>query len=123
MAWQFAATIVVAVVLAVFGTVLLVSVLAERRRAKERRRRQEDDPLTTLQLQLRLGQMAREIQALAGGDTRFAAAHHTRAAQAAYDELLREACRRAGVGDGAPIVTESDRLLRELELSSRGWSW
>ncbi|QAY71726.1 hypothetical protein ET471_03940 [Xylanimonas protaetiae] len=78
-------------------------------------------------LQLRLGQMAAEIQQLAGSHG-FAAAHHTRAAQAAYDALLAEACRRAGLDVVTPlrateVSRESERLREELELTSRGWSW
>ena len=123
MAWQLAAMWFVVAFFAVGGIVAAVVTVVERRRAAERHRQRQEDPLTTLQLQLRLGQIAREIRALAGDDSGFAGAHHSRAAQAAYDELLREACRRAGVEDDSPITTETDRLLRELELSSRGWSW
>lgn len=123
LAWQLAAMWFFVAAFALAGVVAVVAAVVQRRRAERRHREREEDPLTTLQLQLRLGQIAREIRALAGDDTRFAGAHHSRAAQAAYDELLREACRRAGIGDDKPIVTESDRLLLELELSSRGWSW
>ena len=123
LAWRYTATWIVLAVLLVFGVGLAVGAVVQHRRAERRHRERQDDPLTTLQLQLRLGQIAREIRALAGDDARFATAHHTRAAQAAYDELLREACRRAGVEDDSPITSETDRLLRELELSSRGWSW
>ncbi|QAY64869.1 hypothetical protein ET495_11525 [Xylanimonas allomyrinae] len=97
------------------------------RRRAERRRKAAGDPIDTLTLQLRLGEIAREIQALAGSRG-FAVAHHTRAAQAAYDALLAEACRRAGLPVEAPhLVTdrtpEAERLREELELASRGWSW
>lgn len=121
--WQRAAMEIVTAILVVLGIVGVVSVVVLRKRAARAHRRRDEDPLTTLQLQLRLGQIAHEIRALEGGDPRFAGAFHTRAAQAAYDALLREACRRAGIDDESPITSEDDRLLRELELSSRGWSW
>ncbi len=124
--WQFVAMLVFVATAVVMGIVAAVMTLVHRRRAAQRHREQSG-PLATLELQLRLGQIAREIRLLSDGDAgpdglRYANAHHTRAAQLAYDSLLREACRRAGLPDD-PIATDQDRLLRELELSSRGWSW
>jgi hypothetical protein len=41
---------------------------------------------------------------------------------AAYDRLLDEACRLAGVP--APDGTgDARRLLAEVELRARGWNW
>ncbi|MCL1871284.1 MAG: hypothetical protein FWF90_12830 [Promicromonosporaceae bacterium] len=110
------------------GTVFLFAALHRRKQRRARARKDaEREPLDTLVLQVRLGQMAAELQALA--DSRgFAVAHHTRAAQAAYDALLAEACRRAGLPVETPRraterATEEERLREELELASRGWSW
>jgi predicted nucleic acid-binding protein len=110
------------------ATVLTCAALRAHARRRERvRRAREGDPLDTLVLQLRLGQMADELRRLASSPG-FAAAHHTRAAQAAYDALLAEACRRAGLPVEGParateVNRESERLREELELASRGWTW
>jgi hypothetical protein len=46
------------------------------------------------------------------------------AAEAAYDDLLDEACRLAGVPETAHLARGEDkRWLEEQELASRGWSW
>ncbi|WP_425955887.1 hypothetical protein [Xylanimonas sp. McL0601] len=129
MTWQLAAVLGTAITWALAGLVASVraAVRASRRRRAARRRQAEGDPLDTLMLQLRLGQIAHELQALADNHS-FAAAHHTRAAEAAYDALLAEACRRAGLTVEGPRratdrTTEAERLREELELASRGWSW
>lgn len=92
------------------------------RQARRRRQEADSSPLATLELQLRLGQMAAEIRALSASG-HFAAAHHTKAAEVAYDRLLDEACHRAGLHGYEPIANEEDRVIKELELSARGWAW
>jgi len=80
------------------------------------------DPFETLGVQMRLGRLAAEISRLEHDDGRWARAHHLTAAQAAYDDVLAEACRLVGL----PIqeaVAPVRRLLAESELRSRGWSW
>ncbi|MBL0884970.1 hypothetical protein [Myceligenerans indicum] len=87
------------------------------------------DPLVTLRLQTRLGDLASELRHVEEDPDLFARAHHWRAVQSAYDALLHEACRLAGVPtDAAPLrldeqASADERLREELELSSRGWSW
>ncbi|MFC8600094.1 MULTISPECIES: hypothetical protein [unclassified Isoptericola] len=98
------------------------------RRAR-RRRAPTDDPLVTLTVQVRLGELARELRAIDDDPQVYARAHHARAAQEAYDALLREACRLAGLGvvdlpmRAGERAESAERLREELELSSRGWSW
>jgi hypothetical protein len=94
----------------------------------------EIDPLVTLDVQLRLALAAAEVRRIEGDPALYARAHHWRAAVLAYDSLLREACRLAGVDDedmveppapldaAAPRAQEA-RLHEELELAARGWSW
>jgi len=87
------------------------------------------DPLVTLRLQVRLGQLATELRRVEQDPGVYARAHHWFAVQGAYDALLREACRLAGLPvESAPLraderTTDDERLREELELSSRGWSW
>jgi hypothetical protein len=64
----------------------------------------------------------------ADGDA-YARAHRLQAALAAYDDLLAEACRVAGVphdsaaAGGGEELREQQRLREEMELSARSWSW
>ncbi|MEL7977280.1 hypothetical protein AAG589_15570 [Isoptericola sp. F-RaC21] len=94
-----------------------------------RRRATAFDPLVTLTVQVRLGELARELRAIDDDPQVYARAHHARAAQDAYDALLREACRLAGLGvvdlprPAGERAESAERLREELELSSRGWSW
>ncbi len=94
-----------------------------------RRRAEQADPLVTLAIQMRLGELARELRAVEGDPDVFARAHHWRAVQGAYDALLREACRLSGLPvDDVPLrlderAAAEERLREELELSARGWSW
>ena len=83
----------------------------------------EPDPFDTLFLQTRLGHLAGEIRRVEA--TRmYAKAHKLMALEAAYDDLLDEACRLAGVSDEADLKRgEAKRWLEEQELASRGWSW
>ena len=81
------------------------------------------DPFDTLRLQTRLGHLAGEIRRVE--DSRmYAKAHKLMALEAAYDDLLDEACRLAGVSEEADLKRgEAKRWLEEQELASRGWSW
>lgn len=96
---------------------------------RRRRRRAGPDPLVTLAIQMRLGELAHELRAVAEDPEVYARAHHWRAAQDAYDAMLREACRAAGLAvldrplRADEASTESERMREELELASRGWSW
>lgn len=80
------------------------------------------DPFCALEVQVALARVERLVVDLQRDDRRFARAHHLYAALAAYDRLLAEACVLAGVnaptGDG-----DARRLLAEVELRARGWSW
>ncbi|WP_125778102.1 hypothetical protein [Antribacter gilvus] len=93
------------------------------------RRARVPDPLVTLRLQVRLGELADELRRVEEDPGVYARAHHWHAAQSAYDALLREACRLAGLPtEPAPLRADQraaadERLREELELSSRGWSW
>ncbi|MBD0293342.1 MAG: hypothetical protein ICV70_07190 [Jiangellaceae bacterium] len=82
------------------------------------------DPFQTLTVQSRLSRLAGEINRLEeeSRSGRWARAHHLTAAQAAYDDVLVEACRLLDVPvpDATPAVR---RVLAESELRSRGWSW
>src|SRR5689334_8217745 len=55
------------------------------------------DPFDALYVQQRLAALAEEIQRLEADRLVFAKAHRIKVAQAAYDALLGEACRLAGV--------------------------
>ena len=65
----------------------------------------------------RLGSLAEEIQRLEGDRLVFAKAHRIKVAQSAYDAVLGEACRLAGV---QPVEIEipgrGDRGVRELPV-------
>jgi hypothetical protein len=97
--------------------------------ARRRRRRAGPDPWETLAIQVRLGELARELRTVTDDPGLYARAHHWRAVQDAYDAMLRDACRVAGLAVvDHPLradehVTEDERLREELELSARGWSW
>lgn len=113
--------------------------LLSRRRAH---RQPAADPFVALELQLRLAAVASEIQRLERERHAIAVAHHLRASQYAYDALLSQACRLAGLDDSEPApppseersaapgfvpvswtVDEAQRMRQELELGARGWSW
>lgn len=90
-----------------------------------------DDPLAVLAVQMRLGVLADHIRELESDEHIWARARKLEAAQAAYDGLLDEACRLAGiqshlpaeVGSGLRRCTEPERFEDELALAGRGWSW
>jgi hypothetical protein len=93
-----------------------------------RRRRRpivpEPDPFDTLRLQTRLGHLAGKIRLVEATPHVYAKAHKLMALEAAYDDLLDEACRLAGVpGDVGLARGEEKRWQEEQELTSRGWSW
>jgi hypothetical protein len=89
------------------------------------------DPFEVLSLQLRLGLLADQLRTLENDPQVFARGRRLMAVRAAYDALLVEACRMAGVeldDDDVPVGGSSDasehqRFREEMELASRGWSW
>jgi len=84
----------------------------------------QPDPFEVLRVQTRLGLVADEVRALERDQSVFARAHHLEATQAAYDDLLAEACQLAGVAtEPVPRGDEQERFREEVELASRGWSW
>jgi hypothetical protein len=88
-----------------------------------RRRRPPTDPFSTLEVQLALSRLDREIdRLLRADDDLFARAHHLAAAVSAYGQALDEACVLAGVPlpQGGRTLR---RVLAEAELRSRGWDW
>lgn len=89
------------------------------------------DPFEVLSLQLRLGLLADQLRTLENDPQVYARARRLIAVRAAYDALLVEACRMAGVEvddedvatvDGGP-GSEGERFREEIELAARGWSW
>ena len=94
------------------------------------RREPTCDPFDVLRLQIRLGAVAQEVRVLKSDGDSYARAHRLQAALAAYDDLLEEACRVAGVPQDAEACRgdseerrEQHRLREEMELSARSWSW
>jgi hypothetical protein len=84
----------------------------------------EPDPFDTLRLQTRLGDLAGKIRRVEDEPHVYAKAHRLMALEAAYDDLLDEACRLAGVpGHDDLERSQEKRWLEEQELASRGWSW
>jgi len=82
------------------------------------------DPFDTLWVQTRLGHLAGEIRRIETAPRIYARAHRLMALEGAYDDLLDEACRLAGIPGGADLERgEEKRWLEEQELASRGWSW
>lgn len=90
--------------------------------SREGRGRRDVDPFSVLEVQVALARVERLVADLQRDDRRFARAHHLYSAVAAYDRLLTEACALAGVempqGEG-----DTRRMLAEVELRARGWSW
>ncbi len=76
-----------------------------------------------LEVQLAMSRLNLEIARIRQDDHGFARAHHLRAAQTAYDEALSEACRLASVPLPDPVSGAVPRLVAEVELQTRGWSW
>jgi hypothetical protein len=82
------------------------------------------DPFDALQVQTRLAIVAEHIRHLEEDRHAWARAERIIAAQLAYDALLAQACRMAGVevlprAKGDPW----ERLREEVELIARGWTW
>ena len=82
------------------------------------------DPIELLRLQQRLGAIASQLQALQEPSYAAAGGHRLQALRAAYDDLLAEGCRLAGVPP-LPGVERGERLraYEEQALTERGWSW
>ena len=89
----------------------------------------EPDPFAALRLQLRLADLAAQVRVLESDTRVWARARRLEAVQVAYDGLLTEACRLAGVAPEeleitAPRrLTEPERFDEELALVQAGWSW
>ncbi|MGH3507563.1 MAG: hypothetical protein ACRDO2_10215 [Nocardioidaceae bacterium] len=85
------------------------------------------DPFEVLRVQHQLGELSSQIRRLEGDPRAYARVHRLEAVQAAYDDLLREGCRLAGVpgdaGDADAPDAESRRWHEEQALAERGWSW
>jgi hypothetical protein len=102
-----------------------VALLLERLADRVRRSEPEiPDPFVALRLQTRLGIVADHARALEADARTFALAERVIATRLAYDALLAEACRLAGVevlprAKGDP----QERFREEVELAARGWSW
>lgn len=82
------------------------------------------DPFDALHVQVRLGIVADHLRRLEEDTHAWARAERIIASQLAYDALLAEACRLAGVevlprAKGDPW----ERMREEVELASRGWTW
>jgi hypothetical protein len=84
----------------------------------------QPDPFDTLRLQTRLGYLSTKIRSVESTPHVYARAHRLMALEAAYDDLLDEACRLAGCPDeGDTKRTEAKRWQEEQELAARGWTW
>jgi hypothetical protein len=100
--------------------------LGRRWQAFRRRHRDSDlpDPFQALHLQTKLASLSDEITQLATDPEVTARVHKLEAARAAYDDLLDEACRLAGITVEADEPrTETTRWREEQELAAHGWSW
>lgn len=100
-----------------------------RTRRQVARAPQPADPFAALSVQIRLGLLATELRALETDPRVWARARRWQAIQAAYDDVLAQACDLAGI-DLAGVVdppgrrpTEPERFHEEMELAARGWSW
>lgn len=104
---------------------------ATRERWRERQARRHPppppDPFAALHLQLRLAALAAQVRAIETDRRMWARARRLEAVQAAYDALLLDACRLAGLPvpetTGWGRLTEVERLDDELALVQAGWSW
>jgi hypothetical protein len=74
------------------------------------------DPFDTLRLQTRLGHLAGEIRRIETAPRVYARAHRLMAVEAAYDDLLDEACRLAGVPTEAELQRGEETGLPRLVL-------
>lgn len=93
-----------------------------------RRRRSEPEPLPPVLLGLELRRLGAEVQRIDSSDLP-AKAMRLRAATAAYDYVLLEACRSLEVpmpGTAGPIgtpLTQDQRLAAETSLVGAGFTW
>ncbi|MDF2144069.1 hypothetical protein [Knoellia sp. p5-6-4] len=93
-----------------------------------RRRRREPEPLPPVLLGLELRRLGAEVQRIDSSDLP-AKAMRLRAATAAYDYVLLEACRSLEVplpGTASPIgtpLTQDQRLAAETSLVGAGFTW
>lgn len=105
----------------------LLERLAKRLRPRPTR---EIDPFDVLSVQLRLSAIAADLRSIEDEPHMYAKAHHLHAAHVAYDDLLFEACRLAGL-DAGPRLSFSvpeerrvdQRLREEVDLAALGWTW
>jgi hypothetical protein len=81
------------------------------------------DPFVVLRVQSRLSVLASEIRALEADPFGFAKVRRLEALRAAYDDLLDEGCRLAGVAALEGENRETRRWREEQQLTERGWSW
>ncbi|AEE47814.1 hypothetical protein [Cellulomonas fimi] len=87
-------------------------------------RPQPPDPFDALRVQERLGAVADHVRSLELDPRTFARAERIIASQLAYDQLLAEACRLAGVEVlPRPKGDPAERFREEVELAARGWTW
>lgn len=85
---------------------------------------EQDDPFAILWLQERLGVLADEIRRLEHDQQVYRRVHRLTVTRAAYDDLLDEACRLAGVTVPRESPrSDAGRWREERELAERGWSW
>lgn len=103
---------------------------AARRARHGTRASAASDPFEVLAVQLRLAAVAEQLRALEDHPDTWALAHRLESTLAAYDELLGEAQRLAGVttvaappAPGTHRRSEPERLADELALAERGWFW
>src|SRR5690242_18674434 len=76
----------------------------------------EPDPFDTLRLQTRLGYVSTKIRSIESTPHVYARAHRLMALEAAYDDLLDEACRLAGCpGEPDGKRSEAKRWQEEQE--------
>ncbi|HEY7044958.1 MAG TPA: hypothetical protein VH419_14915 [Nocardioidaceae bacterium] len=83
----------------------------------------DPDPFVVLRIQSRLGVLASEIRAVEADRFAYAKVRRLEALQAAYDDLLNEGCKLAGVDAFETQDREAKRWREEQELAERGWSW
>ncbi len=82
------------------------------------------NPFDALRVQERLGAVADHVRELELDPHTFARAERIIASQLAYDQLLAEACRLAGVEVlPRPKGDPAERFREEVELAARGWTW
>lgn len=84
----------------------------------------EPDPFDALHVQVRLGIVAEHLRRLEDDPHAWARAERIIASQLAYDALLADACRLAGI-EVLPRVKGDpwERVREEVELTARGWTW